>query len=131
MFIRYSYANNFFSRLELLHRSWVHRENAALRAEARSHDSWNVSDRLLDLEGATLWKRFAQIRLRTTPCNDLSIFTLRTPARIAGFVLLPDTKIERDKWVAGSVEQSRGEAVMLGNRQKFPVIHRRNPNTIC
>lgn len=127
-FIRYSYPDN-SGRLELLLRSWMHRENAALRPEARSDDSRNVSDRLCNFERATPWRWVAQIFFRTTPCNDLSVFTQRPPTRI-GFMLLPDTKIKRDKWVAGPVEQSRGKAVMLGDRQKFPVILRSNLNTI-
>jgi len=131
MFIRHSYPNNLSNRLEVLRRSRVRRENATLCPQASSHDSGNVPDRFLDLEGAALGKWFAQVFLRATPSKDLSIFAPWTPPRIARFVLVSDTEIERDKWAPGPVEQPRGKAVMLGNRQKLPVILRVKLNTIC
>lgn len=107
--MRYSNPNNFFFGLELLRRNWMRCESTALRPEAGSHDSRNVSNHLLDLK-RVFWKRFTQVLLRTAPRKDFSIFARWTPAGIAGFAFVTDAEIERDKRAPGPVEQSRGKA---------------------
>jgi hypothetical protein len=131
LLIRYLYSNKFSSiRVEVLRRNRMRCEHSALRTQSGSYDSRNVSDRLLDLERAALRERLAQIHFGTTPCNDLSVFTTRTSTRIAGFAFFADTEVKRDEWAAGPVEQSRGKAVMLRNRQQFPVIRRSDLKTV-
>ena len=91
----------------------MHREYSALRAQPRSNDSRNVSDRFFDLERAGLREGLAQVLLGTTPRQNLRVLTSRAPVWIARLAFF-DAEIQRDEWTADPVEQSGRKTVMLG-----------------